>query len=115
MQFRAPWLQARMPLIASAGWDALVVPLSYGFVYHWHHGNWPQGGFALPLYLALWLAWSYLLGRYSKTSEHSQIKPNRLILLIALIVLLLKSVLRDAWLLKIQLNITGVHGQQLLP
>ena len=77
MQFRAPWLQARMPLIASAGWDAFVVPLSYGCVYRWHHGNWPQGGFALPLYLGLWLAWSYLLGRYSKTSEHSRITPNR--------------------------------------
>ena len=113
MQFRAPWLQARIPLIASAGWDALVVPLSYGFVYRWHHGNWPQGGFALPLYLGLWLAWSYLLGRYSKTSEHSKNNPSRLLLLIALIVLLLTSVLGGAWLLKIPLTITGLRGQQL--
>ncbi|MFS6819727.1 hypothetical protein AAF134_11735 [Synechococcus lacustris Tous-12m] len=49
MQLRAPWLQERLPMLASAAWDALMVPLSYGLVYFWHHGNWPQGDLLCPV------------------------------------------------------------------
>lgn len=113
MQLRAPWLQERLPLLASAGWDALVVPISYGLVYQWHHGNWPQGGLAMPSYLGLWLALSYLIGRYSKPSERRQRRPNRVLLLLLLTGLLLTTVLGGSWLLGLPITVTGLRSQQL--
>jgi lipopolysaccharide/colanic/teichoic acid biosynthesis glycosyltransferase len=113
MQLRAPWLEARLPLMASAGWDALVVPLSYGLVYLWHHGNWPQGGLAVPIYLCLWLAYSYLIGRYSKKADRLADKPNRWLLLLLLILLLLTTILGGAWLLQFPMTVTALRSQQL--
>ena len=113
MQLRAPWLQERLPMLASAAWDALMVPLSYGFVYFWHQGNWPQGGLAVPSYLGLWLAFSYLIGRYSKPSEQPRGKRYQGLLLLLLILLLLTTVLGGSWLLGLQVTVTGLRSQQI--
>ena len=113
MQLRAPWLQERLPMLASAAWDALMVPLSYGLVYFWHHGNWPQGGLAVPSYLGLWLAFSYLIGRYSKPSEQPRGERYQGLLLLLLILLLLTTVLGGSWLLGLQVTVTGLRSQQI--
>jgi exopolysaccharide biosynthesis polyprenyl glycosylphosphotransferase len=113
MLLRAPWLKERLPLLGLALWDALVVPLSYGLVYLWHHGVWPQSGRAIPGMLLLWLGLSYLIGRYSKASEGFSSGLNRALLLLAVVLLLLTAVLGGSWLLGLPVTVTGLRSQQL--
>ena len=78
MWWRAPWMRQRRVLAFLAGWDALLLIGFYNLVFFLRLGYWP-GVTKSPLaLLTLWVAISYLFGRYSK-SDFSQFSPWRLL------------------------------------
>ena len=72
MLWRAPWIQQRGWLIALAGWDLAAVFLSYNIVYLNRIGAWEGLSKGLIVALLIWLAASYISGRYSPRSNEEK-------------------------------------------
>ena len=69
MFWRSPWLQRRILLMALAGFDIGAIAISYNLAYHLRFQAWPGISNSVVALTMLWLAASYLLGRYSRTSR----------------------------------------------
>ncbi len=58
-------MQERFALVGLAVWDLISVAMSYNLVYWRRLGDWPGLTTGLSVLLSVWVAVSYLLGRYS--------------------------------------------------
>jgi len=80
MLWRAPWLGPRLGLIVLATWDALVVNLSYNFIFLTRLRSWEGWNLGVTVMEITWLSASYLAGRYSPQEETKEESLVRLIL-----------------------------------
>lgn len=107
---RLPWLRARLPLLALAGWDAAVLAGSYALIYRLRLGSWwgdsrDAVGFAIT-----WLLLSYLLGRYSRNQQERISQSQLLGLALAAAGLLLTAIQLNSWLWRVLLEATRFRG-----
>ena len=58
-------MEERFALVGLAVWDLISVAMSYNLVYWRRLGDWPGLTTGLSVLLSVWVAVSYLLGRYS--------------------------------------------------
>jgi len=66
MWWRAPWMRQRRMLTFLAGWDAILLIGFYNLMFFLRLGFWPGVTKSPVALVALWVAISYLFGRYSK-------------------------------------------------
>lgn len=66
MWWRSPWLQRRILWMGLAAFDLLAVCASYNLVYWQRFNAWPGISGSVAALAGLWLAASYLIGRYSR-------------------------------------------------
>jgi len=66
MWWRSPWLRQRILWMGLAAFDVLAVCFSYNLVYWFHFQSLPGVSGSVAALACLWIASSYLLGRYSR-------------------------------------------------
>ena len=110
MQLRLPWLKERLPLIALAGWDTLVVLGAYGLMHRLRIGNWWGHHWEALGFAMSWVCISYLIGRYSKENlQPPWRKPWRSQTLLV-IVILLAGIQLHSWTFRILMEQTRYRG-----
>ena len=66
MWWRTPWLRQRWLLLSLAFWDALLLGSFYNLLFRQQFRRWPGLTGSILALILLWIASSYLLGRYSR-------------------------------------------------
>ena len=64
MQLRLPWIQSRRRLIAAVILDSALFVALYNGLFLQRFGRWPDESILLPVFWAMWVLSSYVLGRY---------------------------------------------------
>lgn len=104
MWWRNPWLRPRWILAMLAIFDGILIVASYNFLFLRQFGQLPGITNSVGALLAIWLGFSYLLGRYSRDEQVKRDRLSRRLLLTAavafLVVVLVVTVLN--WGLKIE-------------
>lgn len=103
MWWRAPWLKQRLLLLSLAIVDGLLSIGAYNVLY-WHRfGVWPGVTTSVAMLTGMWLATSYLLGRYSSPDAGQRDSQRRRLLATAVValVVLIAVVVVLSWGLKV--------------
>ena len=64
MQLRLPWILSRRRLLAAVMLDSALFVALYNGLFLQRFGRWPDGSILLPVFWAMWVLSSYVLGRY---------------------------------------------------
>lgn len=70
MLWRAPWLRGRSKMLLYAAWDVVCLWILYILNYRIRMGTWETLGNSVLVIPVLWIACSYLFGRYSRSEEN---------------------------------------------
>ncbi|MFM7269182.1 MAG: exopolysaccharide biosynthesis polyprenyl glycosylphosphotransferase [Cyanobium sp.] len=113
MGLRAPWLRQRLLMLGLALFDALSLAATYNITHAIRLEEQPLVGLnrALALLIVIWVAASYLLGRYSESDGSRPATPQRRLLITALVpLLILALVLGHSWVFQVANARTRFRG-----